>query len=295
MSMAGILANHRSSSFVMRAYTQEKQVASMIIFEQLGAAWMWSLGGFLLLWLLSVVKRDASVVDFWWGPGFAVMALVFWHSIGMPMDFVSLVLLGVICLWGARLGLQLSLRRLREGEEDARYQELRAKFGAGWPVKSLFVVFLLQAVLQGVIASGVLVGLASVNEHSIQALVFLGAALSLAGVALQTVSDTQLDKFKSAHPQGGLLTTGLREYVRFPSYLGEIMVWAGLALISLSFGNFWALGSLAIVTGLLVYVSGVTILDDRLARTRPDYKAFTEKTPALVPANWKAGLSRSPN
>jgi steroid 5-alpha reductase family enzyme len=30
-----------------------------------------ALGAMLALWLVSLVRRDASIVDVWWGPGFA--------------------------------------------------------------------------------------------------------------------------------------------------------------------------------------------------------------------------------
>ncbi|MEO1550809.1 MAG: DUF1295 domain-containing protein [Pseudomonadota bacterium] len=244
-------------------------------------AWVWSLLGFVLLWPLSVAWRDTSVVDFWWGPGFGAMALAAWAHAGQPTSSGALLVLGLIGLWSVRLGIQLGLRRLREGEEDARYREMRALRDPGFWWKSLFIIFLLQAVIQGLIGGSIVLIFPSAGTAS--ALGWIAAFVALAAIVIQTISDTQLDVFK-AHTPHGLLKTGLRRYVRYPSYLAEVVFWSALALLALDLGWFGGVLS-AVIVGLLIrFVSGVTILDDRLARTRTEYPNYRAVTPALIPS-----------
>lgn len=245
-------------------------------------AWVIGLAGFLLLWPISLMRRDTSIVDFWWGPGFGAIAIYAWVVAGMPTHERAVLILGLVVLWSARLGLQLGRRRLREGEEDPRYQEIRAAWDPGFWWKSLFIVFVSQAILQFLVAAGPLSG-AFAEAQPLAILGVAGLVLALAGLVIETVSDVQLDRFRRTTPHGGLLETGLRRYVRFPSYTGEMMIWWGLAAIAFEAGVYWAPLSAALLTFLLLRLSGVSVLDDRLERTRPGYAAYRARVPALFP------------
>ena len=101
---------------------------------------------FLLLWLASLVRRDASLVDRWWGAGFLVLAL--WYGAGrdQPPPLAGWLLLLLVGVWGLRLSVHLTLRNWGHGE-DYRYRAMRDRHGARFPLVSLGTVFLLQAVL----------------------------------------------------------------------------------------------------------------------------------------------------
>jgi len=108
-----------------------------------------------LLWLLSLQLRDVSIVDIWWGPGFAVIA---WTASSTPLD-ANLRYGAALCLltlWAVRLGTYLWIRNSGH-PEDRRYQAIRAAT-PGFPLKSLFTVFWLQGALQLLVARPVLLG-----------------------------------------------------------------------------------------------------------------------------------------
>src|SRR3990172_8926091 len=105
----------------------------------------------LLLWLLSLRLRDASIVDVWWGPGFAAIA-VFSYALdpgGEPAR--GMLAVGLSALWGLRLGAYLFLRNAGKGE-DYRYQAMRKRQGPRFPTKSLFTVFWMQALLAWIVS-----------------------------------------------------------------------------------------------------------------------------------------------
>ncbi len=248
------------------------------------SVWWISLAGFLALWPISLWRKDASIVDFWWGPGVGAMMLVQWAQLGFPMSEGTLMLVSLTVLWSARLGIHLGIRRIREGTEDARYVEMREARNPGWWLKSLFMVFILQSVIQGAIAAPLVLALPLAGDLGLSPLSLLAIAAILFGLWLQTVADLELDRHRALQGHGKVLTTGLRAVVRHPNYLGEIIIWIALSLLAMLGGIWWAPVSALIVTLLLRYVSGVTIIEDRMMRTRPEeFPAYRDRVPALIP------------
>ena len=112
------------------------------------------------LWLLSVALRDASIIDVFWGPGFALVAGVCAATRGTALDPWRMLLLVMVTVWGLRLGLYLARRNLsrehlaaRDGSgEDRRYQAMRARIGPRFWLISLGTVFALQGCLLFVVS-----------------------------------------------------------------------------------------------------------------------------------------------
>ena len=81
----------------------------------------------ILLWLVSIPLRDVSIVDVFWGPGFAVAAWVgFAIADGAPARKWLVTVLTTV--WALRLGGYLLWRKWGEGE-DPRYTKLIAHYG----------------------------------------------------------------------------------------------------------------------------------------------------------------------
>jgi steroid 5-alpha reductase family enzyme len=105
----------------------------------------------LLLWLLSIPMKDASIVDIFWGPGFALAAWVSFALAGGDAARKWLVV-ALTTIWALRLGLYLLWRKRGHGE-DPRYTALINHLG---PEKrhrtTLTRVFLLQGVIMWLVA-----------------------------------------------------------------------------------------------------------------------------------------------
>lgn len=241
-----------------------------------------AMAGFAALWPLSLKWRDASVVDFWWGPGFAAMALVAWWQAGQPITGPAALLALLVCVWGVRLGIVLGARRLREGVEDPRYTEIRDAHEPGFWWKSLFIVFGLQGLIQIGLGSGMVAAMA-LGSEPIGIASLLAGLVATGAIMAEALSDWQLDRFRRTHPHGGLLTTGLRRIVRYPSYTAEIAFWSAIAVIAMDAGIAWAPLCPVILAAMLLKLSGVSVLDERLARTRPEFLDYAASTPALFP------------
>ena len=103
-----------------------------------------------IVWLLSVRKRDVSIVDSLWSILFLVAASYYlW-----VMDELSLraqIVYALVVIWAVRLSAYITMRHLGK-PEDHRYQRIRADNQPGFAFKSLYLVFLLQAGLAWIIS-----------------------------------------------------------------------------------------------------------------------------------------------
>jgi steroid 5-alpha reductase family enzyme len=238
----------------------------------------------LALWLLSLALRDASIVDIWWGPGIALGASAAWWSAGASPQPRALLLVALAWLWALRLAGYLLWRNAGHGE-DPRYQAMRRHWGARFPLISLATVFTLQGVLQWLVSLGLQLGSAQPGAAPLGAFDALGALLVALGLGFETIGDAQLARFKANPANAGrVLDRGLWRYTRHPNYFGDALAHWGLFAIAFGapHGGLAAL-SPALMTFLLLCVSGVALLERSIGKRRPEYAEYQRKTSAFIP------------
>jgi len=234
-----------------------------------------------LLWLISLIKRDASVVDIFWGSGFVLVA---WLTFGMRgvASARSLVLLALVSVWGLRLSSYLAWRNWGK-PEDYRYRAMRERHGTWFPLVSLATVFVLQALLMWVISLPIQVGIAGAKGWHLAATV--GVLLWLFGFLFESVGDFQLARFKSNPAnRGRVMNRGLWRYTRHPNYFGDFLVWWGFYCLALESGSWWwTITSPLLMSFLLIRVSGVRLLESSLRSRVTGYEQYVRSTSAFVP------------
>lgn len=235
--------------------------------------------GMLVVWVISVAMRDASIVDLFWGFGFVLIAWVTFLTDPDPGRRITLVTL-LVTIWGLRLTGYLAWRNLGHGE-DYRYRAMRRRWGSRFWLVSLGTVFALQGVLMYVVSLPVQ---ASRTDGAFGLVDLVGVAMWLVGFGFETVGDAQLARFK-ADPDnvGKVMDTGLWRYTRHPNYFGDFCVWWGLWLIAASGGAWWTAIGPIVMTVLLVRVSGAALLERTISRRRPEYEDYIRRTNAFFP------------
>lgn len=265
-------------------------------------AWLRALGAVLLfvtlVWLISLKKRDVSIIDIAWGPAFLLAAVVYGlHREGFasgedlrssPLPWVYL---GLLALWGLRLAWHIAARH--QGE-DYRYTKMREKSGPGFAWKSLFTVFWLQAALVGIIALPHLYIQLGGRPAQAQWSDWVAIALFAVGFFFEAVGDWQLQRFRDDPAnKGKVLRTGLWKYTRHPNYFGDATIWLGFFFGALASPGGWvSFGSFALELFLLLKVSGVVLLEKTIVKRRPEYRDYIETTPAFFPWFPKRGAGR---
>jgi steroid 5-alpha reductase family enzyme len=199
------------------------------------------------------------------------------------VDGRSILLLGLVVVWAARLGTFL-FRRIRRAGKDARFDEIKPsflRFLNTWTLQGLWVTLTLAAALAAITTT---------TRKELDPFAAIGFLVWVFGFSFEVAADTQKSRFR-ADPKnkGRFIHTGLWAWSRHPNYFGEIVLWVGVAIITLPVLRGWqwvTLISPAFVALLITRISGVPILEkqaDERWGGQEEYEAYKERTPVLIP------------
>lgn len=247
----------------------------------------------LATWSVSLLRRDASIVDIAWGLGFVLVAWAAKFVSGASGSGNWLLLL-MVTVWGLRLTGYLAKRNLGKGE-DFRYRAMRRKHGERFAIVSLYSVFGLQGALMMLVSLPVSLGQRDTDAGA-GFIVLLGFVVWAVGLYFEVVGDAQLARFKR-DPRNAdqIMDQGLWGLTRHPNYFGDALVWWGLATVGSSQGaGIWAFLGAAVMTVLLVRVSGAALLDRLLAKRKPGYAKYMARTSGFIPLPRRSAPVRTP-
>ena len=204
-------------------------------------------------------------------------------SSGQQASIRSTIVAIFVSIWTLRLGTFLYKRIVKSGE-DKRFREIKKslpKFLMTWTLSALWVF------LTTVNAITIIV----LNSQDPLGLVFLlGFILWILGFAFEAVADKQKKSFSELPKnKDKFITQGLWSISRHPNYFGEIVLWIGIAIISLPLLSGWqflTLVSPVFVYFLLTKISGLPFLEDKAEKKwggDKDYLEYKNNTPILVP------------
>ncbi len=236
-----------------------------------------------LLWIWSVLIKNVSIIDIFWGIGFVIVNTMY-ALFSEELNPRKILLLILVSVWGLRLAAYLAIRNIGKGE-DYRYQEFRKNYGSEryWWF-SFFQVFLLQGVLIMIVSLPLLGINSSTSNGDLTILDCIGIVVWLIGFTFEAGGDLQLWRFKKdANNKGKVLRTGFWKYTRHPNYFGDSAVWWSYAIFSIASGSYWQIVGSIIMTLLIIKVSGVSLLEKTLKDTKPQYRDYIEKTNSFFP------------
>jgi steroid 5-alpha reductase family enzyme len=241
------------------------------------------LGLMTAIWIVSLALRNSSIVDIFWGTGFVVAVWVYFALTPDGFPARRWLISTLVTIWGLRLSAYILWRNWGKGE-DFRYRKWRDEAGEKWWWQSFFKVFLLQGVLMWIISAPLLAAQLSPTPARLTLLDYAGVLVWAIGLFFEAAGDWQLARFK-ANPanKGKLLTTGVWRYTRHPNYFGDSAQWWGYFLIVVAAGSAWTIFGPAIMTYLLVRVSGAALLERSLKNSKPGYREYVESTSAFIP------------
>lgn len=200
---------------------------------------------------------------------------------GRGIEARAAILAGLVAIWAIRLG-QFLFRRIREDGRDPRFDAIKPDFAR------FLMAFLLQGLWVSLTAGAALAAMTSARPAPLGPSDALAGLLWLGGFGLEVTADRQKRSFrKDPANRDRFITSGLWARSRHPNYLGEIVIWIGIAVLAWPALAGWqrvTLVSPLFVFVLLTRISGIPLLEAR-ARTRwgddPAYRAYLDRTPRL--------------
>ncbi len=234
---------------------------------------------YLILFLISILIRDNSIVDIYWGIGFFQIAI---HSLILSNNYSlqNIIFSLIIFLWSLRLSSYISYKRIKRKKEDPRYLQFREEWKF-FHIRSFFQIYILQALLMFIIAIPIFLFILS-NTLYFNLFFYFGAFIAILGLIFETIADFQLMTFiKNKQNKSKILNTGLWKYSRHPNYFGESIFWLGISIIAVQISIF-ALISYILITVLLRFVSGVPLLEKNYIGNK-EYDKYKKITPPFIP------------
>ena len=196
-------------------------------------------------------------------------------------NIADYVIVGCVVVWAIRLGSFLFMRIHKAGE-DRRFRTIKinfTRFLMTWTLQGMWVSMCLLCVLTA---------LSSYNGIIINNVFYIGLLMFILGFAIEIIADRQKTNFrKKSENKDKFISTGLWALSRHPNYFGEILLWSGIAVMSISSLEglqYITLISPLFVYILLVYISGVRILEDQGLKKwghLESYKEYINNTPRL--------------
>ena len=193
----------------------------------------------------------------------------------------NLILASLISIWTIRLGSFLFMRIHKEGE-DKRFRTIKtsaSQFLFTWTLSGMWVSLCSMCAWTA---------MANPSGVTMNLITYIGIGLFIIGFSIEIIADHQKTVFRSnSENKNKFITSGLWSKSRHPNYLGEIVLWFAIAVISFSSLNgmqYISLISPIFTYLLLVYISGVRMLEDRANKKwghLEEYKKYRKETPAL--------------
>lgn len=231
----------------------------------------------VVVFIFSLIFGNASVYDPYWSvmPIIIVVA----YAIFMPTA-TALIPIITVLVWGVRLTANWAYTFKGLTHQDWRYTMLKEKTGKLY----FFVNFLGIHLVPTLVVYGCILPVVFifVEEPEFNAGIAAFCGVSLCAVLLQGIADCTMHKFRK-DGTGGFIRTGVWKYSRHPNYLGEILMWWGIALAAVCVmpDKWWLIAGAVSNTMLFLFIS-IPLADGHQSR-KEGFEEYKKNTRMLLP------------
>ena len=248
------------------------------------------IASFIVHWIIFIPSFLAKTEKFYDITGTLAYIIILYtasaltsYSSGISLELRTKIIIGMVSFWAIRLGVFLFVRVLRVGE-DRRFREAKESFSkylVWWTMSGLWVFLTTANALTLIINN---------KKLDNKFLFYFGVIIWIIGIVFEIVADEQKRRFRlDKNNKGSFICTGLWSISRHPNYFGEIILWVGIAIVSLPTLHgfqYITLISPIFIYFLLTRISGVNLLEnsaDKKWGDQPDYIKYKKDTSVLVP------------
>ena len=245
---------------------------------------------FLILFAVCMLVSAIGFKNYVWfislGYGFSIAAeglvMLFLYRQGLTLGTIICCVLFI--LYGCRLGGYLAFREIKSGSYKKNMVG-EIKDGKFVPFGVKIAIWVTCALLYVTQIGGVFYRIHNAVQDNV--LVFIGAAVMLLGVSLETAADIQKNTAKKVNPKR-FVDTGLYRIVRCPNYLGEMIFWTGVLVAGIGAVTGWqwivvAIGYIGIIYVMFSGARRLEIRQDKNYGDDPEYQEYVKTVPIMVP------------
>lgn len=274
----------RAASFVIIALVYIiATVVGVIVYRTMELEWWLSLlvadtVATVATLVFSVVFKNASVYDPYWSVQPPVILILF--AIGKEPGTLGVLLLSVVIFWAIRLTANWAYTFGGLNHQDWRYTMLKEKTGAFYPLINFVGIHMVPTL---VVYGCTLPSVYAIREGlSANAFSVLFLLISLSAAVMQGIADLQMHKFRK-NRNSTFITVGLWKYSRHPNYLGEILMWWGVALsVVCAAPHAWYLAIGAAFNTALFLLVSIPLADGRQSH-KEGFADYKRETRMLLP------------
>lgn len=236
----------------------------------------------IISFIFAYIYQTERYYDFIGSLTYSSSTLIIYFSLPKKTQTDTILML-LVLIWSLRLGIFLFRRILQDGI-DNRFTKPKQSFFhflQYWTGQAMWVSFTCIAVYVAMITE---------EENKLSIISIVGLFIWIIGFSIEVISDTQKRNFrKDSENKGKFISSGLWSRSRHPNYFGEITLWVGIAIISIT--SLKGIGYIALISPLFVYIllskgSGIPLLErsaDKKWGNDSDYKDYKKNTPVLFP------------
>jgi len=232
----------------------------------------------VFVFIFSLIFKNASVYDPYWSVQPIVILIAF--LVGKELTAARLLITLAVIFWGVRLTANWAYTFKGLEHQDWRYTMLSQKCGRFYPVINFLGIHLVPTLVVYAVTLPAVYVVISDSKLNVLGVIFL--AISVFAFTLQGIADVEMHKFRKS-AVGGFIRRGLWNYSRHPNYLGEILMWWGIAGASVAILGFrWYLILGAVLNTLLFLFVSIPMADGRQSR-KPGFDEYKKQTRMLLP------------
>ena len=244
----------------------------------------WILFGICMLVSAIGFKNYVWFISLGYGFSIAAQGVAMLIMYGQSLTLGTIITCVLFILYGLRLGGYLAIREFG-GSAYKKNMKGEIKDGKTVPFGVKIAIWTSCAVLYVTQVSGVFYRLLNAAQDNV--MVFVGAAVMLLGVSLETAADIQKNNAKKVNPRR-FVDTGLYRIVRCPNYLGEMIFWTGVLLTAIGAVSGWqwvvvAIGYIGIIFVMFSGARRLEIRQDKNYGNDPEYQKYVTTVPILLP------------
>lgn len=278
------LKENRVASFVVLTLIYIiATIVGIAVYRMLSFPWWLSLliadtVATVVTFIFSLIFGNASVYDPYWSVQPPVILIAF--AIGKELTALGILLIIAVLYWAIRLTANWAYTFSNLNHQDWRYTMLKEKTGVFYPIINFVGIHMVPTlIVYGCILPAVWAIINGVTAN-FGSVIFV--CVSLGATTMQGIADYQMHKFRK-NKNGAFIRNGLWKYSRHPNYLGEILMWWGVALsVVCAVPNAWYLLTGALANTILFFAVSIPMADGRQSR-KEGFAEYKKQTRMLLP------------